>query len=518
MPQSFGLPPGSFWWWMLPLLVPHAAGAHPCASCHPKEVAGYARSGMAKSLRRAADEPQSAFQDTASGIRFTIRSGRGGTFQRRELGGEAFNYPVSYAIGSGNHATGYLVAAGGYLFQSPVCYYTNRKEYGLAPGYERLPDPDFTRPVAEECVLCHSGRALHVAGTVNRYASPIFTEEAISCDRCHGPVEEHLRRPVPGSIVNPAKLPTAARDSVCEQCHLAGVTRVPNPGKDLADFHPGMRLEDAFTVYIRSSSTAGGRPFKVISHAEQLAQSACARNSQGKLWCGSCHDPHPASPATSQTYAAVCRSCHAGQLLASHPPGDDCMSCHMPRRQAVDGGHTVFTDHRISRRPGQPESDAPPGEIVAWRDPDPQFRERNLALAYVNTGIAARAPAQIVRGYRMLTDVERSAPDDLAVLKGIGRALLLGKQPREALRAFQRVLELTPDDAGAEEDTGVAYLESGDAESARSHLERSLQLDPLRLSAASALREVYRKQGRNEKAAALANPLETALRDQAGRK
>jgi hypothetical protein len=465
-----------------------------------------------------ADEPEGTFQDAASGTRFSIRSEPGGMFQRRERGGEAFDYPVSYVIGSGNHASGYLVAAGGYLFQSPVCYYTNRKEYGFAPGYERLPDPDFTRPVAEECVLCHSGRALHAAGTVNRYSSPIFTEEAISCERCHGQTEEHLRHPVPGSIVNPAKLPAAARDSVCEQCHLAGVTRIPNPGKDFADFRAGMRLEDVFAVYVRGTSAAGGRPFKVISHAEQLAQSECARNSQGKLWCGSCHNPHPASPATSKTYAAVCQSCHAGQLTASHPPGDDCVSCHMPRRQAEDGGHTVFTDHRISRRPGQPESEAQPYDIIAWRDPDPQFRARNLALAYVNSGIAARSPAQIVRGYRMLTEVQRSAPGDIGVLRGIGRALLLGKQPRDALRAFQRVLEVTPDDAGAEEDTGVAYLESGDADSAASHLKRSLQLDPLRLSAAAALREIYRKQGLDEKAAALANPLEAALRDKAGRK
>jgi len=503
---------------MLPLLLPHAAGAHPCASCHPKEVAGYARSGMARSLRRVADEAEGSFQDAAAGTRFTIRSGRGGTFQRRERGGEAFDYPVAYAIGSGNHAYGYLVAAGGYLFQSPVCYYTNRKAYGLAPGYERLPDPDFTRPVAEECVLCHSGGALHVAGSVNRYSQPIFTEEAISCDRCHGPAEEHLRHPVPGSIVNPAKLPAAARDSVCEQCHLAGVTRILNPGKDFADFRPGMRLEEIFTVYVRGSSAAGGRPFKVISHAEQLAQSACARNSQGKLWCGSCHDPHPATPDTSKSYAAVCQSCHARQLAAAHPSGADCVSCHMPKRPAEDGGHTVFTDHRISRRPGQAESDAPSDEIVAWRDPDPQFRARNLALAHVNAGIAARSPAQIVRGYRMLTEVQQNAHDDVGVLKGIGRALLLGKQPREALRAFQRVLELTPDDAGAEEDTGVAYLESGDVERAASRLEHALQLDPLRLTAAAALREVYRKQGMDEKAAALANPLEAALSVKAGRK
>jgi hypothetical protein len=63
----------------------------------------------------------------------------------------------------------------------------------------------------------------------------------------------------------------------------------------------------------------------------------------------------------------------------------------------------------------------------------------------------------------------------------------------------------------------LAYLESGDVESAAPHLERALRLDPLRLSA-DALREVYRKQNSDMKAAALANPLETALRDRPGTK
>jgi len=47
---------------------------------------------------------------------------------------------------------------------------------------------------------------------------------------------------VPGSIVNPAKLQQAARDSICEQCHLAGEVRIPNPGKSMADFQPGQRV------------------------------------------------------------------------------------------------------------------------------------------------------------------------------------------------------------------------------------------------------------------------------------
>jgi hypothetical protein len=507
-------------WWRLPLglgrsvillLIPPHLGAHPCESCHPKEVAGYSHSSMARSLRRPGNEPEGAFKAPGSATRFAIHSDSKGAWQRMEHAGEESEYRDADVIGSGSHAAGYLIQIGDHLFQSPICYYTNRRAYDLAPGFERISEPDFTRPVGEECVLCHSGRPLHVTGTVNQYTRPVFAEEAISCDRCHGATNEHLRRPVRGSIVNPAKLAPAARDSICEQCHLAGVARIPNPGRTFSDFRPGQPLEETFTVYVRG----GARTFKVISHAEQLALSACARNSQGKLWCGTCHDPHPQAAPTSETYSSRCQTCHQGKLPKSHPTANNCVSCHMTRRQAQDGGHTVFTDHRIARRPGTDASDeaAPPADfLAAWRDPEPALRARNLALAYINAGIAGRSPAQMVRGYRMLTEVHRATPDDIGVLKGIGRALLLGKQPVEALRAFERVLQLDPKSATNEEDVGTAFLESGQVEKAASHLERALELDPLQLSAATALQEVYRRQGNGEKAAALGDQVRHRMR------
>jgi hypothetical protein len=90
--------------------------------------------------------------------------------------------------------------------------------------------------------------------------------------------QEHLKHPLPGSIVNAAKLIGAARDSVCEQCHLSGRARVLNSGRTFADFTPDKRLEEVFTVYCDALPEGGpqGR-LKVISHPEQLAASACAR-------------------------------------------------------------------------------------------------------------------------------------------------------------------------------------------------------------------------------------------------
>lgn len=495
----------------IPTLSGVPTGARRCMFCHPGEVEGYARSAMAHSLRRAGQEPDGVIN--AHGSKITMHSTPTGFWQRWENGGDSADYRVDYVIGSGIHANGYLVNIGGHLFQSPVAYYSRRQSYDLAPGYENQPDPDFTRPVGEPCVLCHSGTALHVPGTLNQYRSPVFPAEAITCERCHGPVERHLAHPRAGTIINPAKLEPAARDSICEQCHLFGVARVLNPEKEFSDFVPGQRLEDTFTVYrnaVPPGSSAGA--FKVISHVEQLALSACARNSGGRLWCGTCHDPHDKPVEPIAYYRAKCLTCHASNFPASHPDKEsDCVGCHMPRRDAKDGGHTAFTDHRIHRRPQSlPDLPADTG-IVAWREPAPELQRRNLGIAYIDVGMQRHLSSYVIQGYRTLTEVQQQFANDSDIFKWIGEALLLGKQTSDAKFAFERALQLDPDSALTEASAASPYMQEGDDADAIAHLERAVALDPLDLPAASTLIGLYQKEGENAKAAELASKIKGAM-------
>jgi photosynthetic reaction center cytochrome c subunit len=494
-------------------------GASRCMFCHPAEVEGYARSAMAHSLRRAVQEPEGTV--SAHGSKITIRSSPTGYWQHWENGEDSSDYRVDYVVGSGNHASGYLVNIGEHLFQSPVAFYTARKSYDLAPGYENVSDPDFTRPVSEECVLCHSGTALHISGTLNQYRPPIFAAESINCERCHGPVERHLGDPRAGTIVNPVKLEPAARDSVCEQCHLFGAARVPNPGRKLSDFIPGQRLEDTFTIYrnaLPPGAPAGS--FKVISHVEQLALSACARNSGGRLWCGTCHDPHDKPIQPLQYYRARCLTCHTANFPAAHPGRDtDCLSCHMPRRNAQDGGHTVFTDHRIQRRPEatQAELSADAG-ISAWREPPPELQKRNLGIAYIDVGMQRHSSSFIIQGYRSLTEVQREFTNDSDFFKWIGEALLVGKQTSDAKLALERALQLDPNSPVTEAGAASPYIQEGDAQGAIAHLERAVTLDPLYLPAASTLIELYQEQGKTAEAAELSNRIKRTMNEAADRR
>jgi photosynthetic reaction center cytochrome c subunit len=480
-------------------------GASRCKVCHAAEVEGYAPSAMAHSLRRAAEEPPGTV--ITPDVRITMYSTPAGYWQRLESAGTVSTYHVDYVIGSGNHANGYLVNLDGHLFQSPVAFYKSRNSYDLAPGYEKTQDPDFTRPVAEGCVFCHAGSELHVSGTENQFRAPVFPAAAITCERCHGPSERHLADPRAGTIVNPSKLETAARDSICEQCHLMGAARVLNPGREFRDFQPGQKFESTFTTYhdVLPPDTPA-KEFKVISHVEQLALSVCARLSQGRLWCGTCHDPHnkPAEPV--QYYRSRCLSCHKDAFSKSHPNADsNCISCHMPRRDAQDGGHTAFTDHRIQRRP-QPQSDVrinnvpPVGDIAAWREPAPDLQKRNLGIAYLNAGFQRRSSEFIIHGYRLLTEVQNQFASDADLFTWMGTALLVGKKSSEAELAFDRALQLNPNSAAEEANAASAHQQAGDIDGTITHLERAVAIDPLHLSATSLLINLYRQQGNASKA------------------
>jgi len=503
---------------MLEPCVSLFATENPCATCHPKEVAGYSHSAMSRSLRRPGKEAEGDFEHSLSGTRFTIYSNSKGLFQRMEREGDVSDYEVAYVVGSGKHASGYLVRIGDHLFQSPLCYYTRLNRYDMAPGYEENRAPDFIRAVSEECLLCHSGKPLPIKGTLNEYQSPEFAQEAISCQRCHGDTKRHLKAPLPGSIVNPAKLAPAARNSVCEQCHLKGIARTLNPGMSFEDFHPGKPLEEVYTTYVAAQPPDAPREsLKVISHVEQLALSLCARQSGGRLWCGTCHNPHDTSNKSAEYYAARCQSCHRGKLApaATHPGGADrnCVGCHMAKRNAKDGGHTVFTDHRISRRPAPEQGEATSGnnDLVAWREPSPKLRQRNLALAYLSAGFESYSASQIVRGYQMIRGVEQEFPSDPPVLIALGKALLNAKQPVEAARVFERVLALGPDSAVTEANAGEAWLDAGQAEKGVAHLERAVELDPLFLPAAEMLMRSYQQNGDADKLEALSDRVRQAL-------
>jgi hypothetical protein len=447
--------------------------------------------------------PPGQLVHSRSNTQFQIELTANRMVQRLSRNGDTSQYSVACAIGSGNHAVGFIVRQADHLYQSPLCYYPGRG-WDMAPGYENSLAPDFFRPVSPECLFCHAGRASPKPGTINSYNDPPILDEGITCERCHGPTDAHLQNPVVGSVINPAKLASRPRDSICEQCHLSGQALILNPGLQLYDFHPGRNLEQVYTIYVfkRSLDPTLSNPFKVISHVQQLALSTCARRSDGRLWCGTCHDPHeqPAQPVAY--FRNRCLSCHGAGLLKMHPkPNANCVGCHMPRRPVTDGGHTTFTDHRITRiTPSEnpPAAEGGADTLVAWREPPPEFAQRDLGLAEVAVGRNLGLPEMARKGARLLISTYHSFPKDAPILMGIGEVFYDLGRFDDSIAAYEAAMKVEPEVASNYLQAAKAWRGAKNDTKAIQYLEKTIAIDPMIQEAYGELVAIYAARHRTD--------------------
>jgi hypothetical protein len=417
-----------------------------CLPCHKDKAENFALTGMGRSIS-APHLSGGHFEHKASGTHFSVHAENGKLIHRAERDGLAAEYPIAFALGSGTVGQSFAVQIAGGWFESPISWYAQRQRWDMSPGYERETAPDFDRPINPECLACHSGRP-----TGGR-----LIPSSITCDRCHAMSERHF--------VNPAKLERARRDSICENCHLQGQARILNPGSKWTDLQPST------TVYV---STEGG-PFKVVSHVEQLASSKCARESGDRLWCGTCHSVH----GREIDVRKVCLGCHGNRLPTSHTERhEECVPCHMPKRATHDVAHAAYTDHRIASRPGVIRDEAGASgsaKLRAWRDPDPQFRQRNLGLAYIYAGQRELSAEWIQQGFALLASVKSGDPE---VEEALGSVLLQKQRPGEAAALFRKTLRADATNPDYLHNLGVAMVAAKDLNGGAAHLEHAVRTNP----------------------------------------
>jgi predicted CXXCH cytochrome family protein len=416
------------------------------------------------------------------GVQYTIERRDDRVFHkaaRRDAAGNVlaeFEAEVRFALGSGKRGITFLIERDGFLFQSPIAWFTEKARWGISPGYgEPNPRPNFERPIQTECLFCHTNKLHSAAGTLNRYEPPIFEGHSIGCERCHGPGALHVQ--VDGlsaqpdvTIVNPAKLAPALRESVCQQCHLQGWFRFPRAGRDWFDFRPGLPLHRFLAVFVRQNSDEANLEF--IGQVEQMESSRCFRASQGQLGCISCHDPHrlPAPFSKAAYYRERCLECHerAGCALPraerqAGGRGDDCVVCHMPRAPVTNITHTAVTDHRILRTASRGVPDRPrqtselPGDVPVrdyhWElmtQDERRDAARDLGVALQSVPQILHASARLAkiaatRALPLLEAAARDRPDDLPARETLGYALETLDRREDALRTYQAILAIEAD-------------------------------------------------------------------------
>lgn len=473
---------------------PKAEYADPasCRPCHAEIVASYQASGMARAFYKPT--PQNVpidrpvlFAHKASGDTFEMEWRDGKLMQRRSTqdADTAFEMEVHWIIGSGNHARTFLhQSPNGEIVELPLSWYADGSKWGMSPGFDKPRHHDFSRQIDHGCMFCHNAYPLGVDDRFGRAA--VFPEklpQGIDCQRCHGPGAAHVANAKKGNIVNPAKLDADRRMDVCMQCHLE-TTSAPLPastrrfGRGAYSYRPGEPLGDFAVHFDHPPQTGHDDKFEIVGAAYRLRQSACYLQSEGRLTCTTCHDPHKivrGAPAVARQ-REVCQQCHQ----AAHNPESDCTSCHMPKRRTDDAVQVIMTDHRIQRHRAKGDLLAPRQEKEeAYRGPLALYYPASLPERDLYLGLALTAhSADRARGISMLTGAAKVDPKVWAFL---GDAHMADNNLPEAIRSYSEALRVDPGLEKARFNYARALEKTGDFGSARRELE-TLKLPEARVS------------------------------------
>jgi predicted CXXCH cytochrome family protein len=519
-----------------------------CKACHPDIHETYQHTGMGRSFYRL--QPDTVVEDfsknnsyyhEASDRHYQMIERDGRYYQRRyQIGfdGAETNVvekEVDFVLGSGNHSRTYLnKTAGGGLVELPLAWYSAKGGYwAMNPGYDRPGHEGFRRRLTYECVFCHNGYPALPAGSDLSGSDPVFPEtlpSGIDCQRCHGPGRDHVEAVNAGrdldqirqAIVNPSKLDAERQMDVCMQCHLETTSlQLPNSlrryDRGVFSYRPGQRLSDYELFFDHTPGKGYDDKFEIAHHGYRLNKSACFRESEGRMTCTTCHNPHDVlrGEAATRQYVAICQSCHQERVeslaqAGGHTASSDCLTCHMPRRRTQDVIHVVMTDHYIQRhkpagdllaplneRPGTPYV----GEVQPYNPPEPASDgtdELYFATAQVkhNSNLEGGIP-------RLLEAIEKYKPTQPEFYFELASAYSESGRPEESLPFYEQALERNADYWPALHGFGLSLARVGRLEQSASALEKAHELAPAMAVVANDLGLTYLRQGRFEDAIAV---------------
>ncbi|MDW8302973.1 MAG: tetratricopeptide repeat protein, partial [Bacteroidia bacterium] len=369
-------------------------GTSACISCHEDIYKSYIHTGMGRSWYLPSQQPKIERFDKNSIVfdkhknlwyRPFYRKDTLYIMEYRVQGKDTIHKrieKVDYIVGSGHQTRSYIANRNGYLYEFPITWYVKKQLWDLSPGYENGNNTRFDRPIGLECMNCHNGKSELHEGALYQYKSVAL---GIDCEKCHGKGSEHVKYVQSGkktknnAIINPAKLPLDKQIDVCQQCHLQGI----NVYHTQKEYEPGKSLHDFYTVFLPEYNLKD--EFGIASHAERLKRSACFIQSNYKMTCTTCHNPHEVK---QKEYNDACKQCHTSTTTVCTAPQSiqksknfDCSGCHMPKSGTADIPHVSFTDHYI-RKPLTKHQKAAQKQfigLVCFNKDKPQNTEKAIA-------------------------------------------------------------------------------------------------------------------------------------------
>lgn len=488
-------------------------GIETCRSCHQNIYDTFIKTGMGQSFDHATPtksaasfSPHTTIYDSINNFyyhphwrndslfisEFRLENGDT-TYQREQY--------VKYIIGSGQHTNSHIFEENGYLYQAPITFYTQDQIWDLAPGFEGGFSSRFNRIIGLECMSCHNTLPSFVDGSENKYR---HVPQGISCERCHGPGEAHVKEKLAGnivdtsqyidySIVNPSKLPTRELQmNVCQRCHLQGVA-ILNEGKDFDDFRPAMQLKEVMNVFLPEFD-GNETKFIMASQAHRLTKSECYQKSD--MTCTSCHNPHVSVKYTArQVFNDACIKCHNPSQDPSHisctlaesersnTNNNDCSGCHMPMSGSIDIPHVTIHDHYI-RKP-IPEAEKNKIEnfigLVSATGPTNNFTRAKGYIHYYESYTADPSLLDTAAYYYQKAIDSPAPPSRLAALSVAVHIYYLQNNMDKVLREAKNINIPAITDAWTAYRIGEAYQQKGNIQAAANFYKQALAIMPLQL-------------------------------------
>jgi DmsE family decaheme c-type cytochrome len=235
------------------------------------------------------------------------------------------------------------------------------------------PEPAAPAPVSEAeyvgdavCLTCHealeAGFTEHYSKTI--HAKVLAPQNALNeqmargCEACHGPGSLHVQagggKGVGGLVDFEGSSPeaVAAQDTTCMQCHVGGNRRFWTGSVHSTRDVGCISCHTVMSSVSESNQLSHGTEAETCAQCHQIQNARQYRNAHmplrpgafqsstavdGKMSCGSCHNPHGTVGEKLIAHISTrdsCLSCHAdkrGPFLWEHPPAtEDCLNCHDP--------------------------------------------------------------------------------------------------------------------------------------------------------------------------------------------
>jgi hypothetical protein len=321
---------------------PSYAGAKACKACHAGIYRDQEQSPHALSLRPATEvsEWRSAlpFQIVDAPVNARLQvylSQDSGLDLSAARDATADHVSAEWAFGSGvKGITPVGRRPDGRFIEMRLSWYRSLQGFDFTTGAASYEPTTVSEALGRSLTSHEIGQCFgcHTTGYDPQRQMPERSEMGIRCERCHGPGLRHVTTATAGrdtrqSIVHPGKLGAFSQARMCGECH----------GRPPAD------NEFEALAYIERT------PLTVRFPSQRLVLTRCFNESQDRLKCTSCHNPHRSAKQQAERYDAACISCYSTtatvQATVCRTRKRACASCHMPLVRVMR--NSEFTDHWI---------------------------------------------------------------------------------------------------------------------------------------------------------------------------